>query len=95
MPIFYGDGPKLGLGLWNQPVHSLSLELAMIAGAFWWIGHWKRGKTLVGVLVVLGVLAYLVAPPNYPLGVAALGLGLFIGLAVLAGWAEKTTRLAP
>ena len=95
MPLWPG-GPKVGLGLWNSWVGSISVEVLIFAGAIWLYLHSPRPKDRVAAwalwsliaLLSLGWVAALLAPP--PPDVHQLAIGaLVIWITVpWAAWAD-------
>jgi hypothetical protein len=98
LPVWGQDSPMLGLGLWNNPMATLLLELVTLAaGVAVYIGfrsrrHPARPGRLAGLLLVL-VAVYLVSlfgPP--PPSVTAIAVADIIGLLLLAGFAAWADR---
>jgi hypothetical protein len=98
LPVSDSESPRLGLGLWNQPVVTLLLELATLAAgvavyvAYRSIRHPVRPGRLASLVLVL-VAVYLASffgPP--PPSVTAIGVTDLVGLLVLvafAAWADR------
>ncbi|HEX2219263.1 MAG TPA: hypothetical protein VHG35_10695 [Gemmatimonadales bacterium] len=98
LPVSGADSPRLGLGLWNQPVVTLLLELATLAAgvavyvAYRSIRHPVRPGRLASLVLVL-VAVYLLSffgPP--PPSVTAIAVTDLVGLLVLvafAAWADR------
>jgi len=97
LPLYPGDSPKVGLGLWNWPLLTALIEgsLFVIGTAFYLrttkaknaSGKW--GFWLMTVLLVVGHVAGLMSPP--PTSVAAIGwstqvLWLFV---LLGFWVDR------
>ena len=89
MPLWPGNGPKLGLGLWNSIPLTFAVEGAMwIAGIFFYMqslaqrnrrpGWWFWSFVIV-CTVMFASLPYTAPPPS----VQAIGLGGLIGWIVL------------
>ena len=98
LPVSGSESPRLGLGLWNQPVVTLLLELATLAAgvavyvAYRSIRHPVRPGRLASLVLVL-VAVYLASffgPP--PPSVTAIAVTDLVGLLVLvafAAWADR------
>lgn len=94
MPL-YPNGPKLGLGLWNDPLAERAIELGMYAVGIWIYLHATRARDGIGRWALFGLVTLLLlvflfnsAPPPSvtALWVAALAGG---GLAIAwAYWAD-------
>lgn len=90
-------GPKVGLGLWNSVPATVAVEALLFAGGAWLYyrtTRWRDGVgrfglyALVGLLVLIA-LANVVGPPPpsaEAIGVAGLGLWLFVAL---AAWVDR------
>ena len=94
----YGLPPKLGLQLWNYPLASHVLELALLAAAVSWLmvaqAAVTRRNTLIlaGVLVVSQLYAALFPPPPT---IALMCFTLLLSWAAypaLAAWLEHRAR---
>lgn len=92
-----GGEKKLGLGLWNQPVLAISLELTITVSAFYW--YIKSTKGPVVPPIVLGVVMVLLqavnwfAPPPETAGPALyIGAMIAFGIVTLAAWWVGSTR---
>lgn len=92
-----GGENKLGLGLWNEPVTAISLELVITVAAFYW--YIKSTKGPVVPPIVLGVVLLLLqainwfAPPPETAG-PSLYISAMIAftIATLAAWWVGSTR---
>lgn len=100
LPVSGSDSPRLGLGLWNQPLLTLLLELATLAAgvavyvAYRSIRHPVRPGRLASLVLVL-VAVYLMSffgPP--PPSVAAIAITDLVGLLVLVAFAAWVDRRA-
>lgn len=94
----YGLSPKLGLQLWNYPLASHVLELALLAAAVSWLMVAQAAVTrrntmiLAGVLVVSQLYAALFPPPPT---IALMCFTLLLSWAAypaLAAWLEHRAR---
>ena len=60
MPLWIGDGPRLGLGLWNSVPGTLIVETALLAaGVAFYIGR-TRARDRIGVVALWCLIAFLV-----------------------------------
>jgi hypothetical protein len=98
LPLSGGSAVRLGLGLWNQPIATLLLELGSLAAgvavylAFRSNRHPVRpGRLALLVLVLVGIyLLSFFGPP--PPSVGAIGVADITGLLLLvalAAWADR------
>lgn len=94
----YDDTLKMGLGLWNYPIVSLMLEMALLAGStiFYLAGNARVNRSerkriilFVAVLVVIGVINLLLPPPPSTGIFAIEALASYIAFALVAFWIEK------
>ncbi|GGA02932.1 hypothetical protein GCM10010923_09700 [Blastomonas marina] len=92
-----GGETKLGLGLWNEPVIAIVLELAITALAFSWYIRSTKGPIVppivLGVVLVLLQAINWFAPPPEAAG-PSLYIGAMIAFAIvtLAAWWVGSTR---
>jgi hypothetical protein len=95
LPVWGQESTKLGLGLWNNPMATLLLELVTLAaGVAIYAGfrshrHPVRPGRLAGLVLVL-VAIYLVnvfGPP--PPSVTTIAVADIVGLLFLAAWAAR------
>ena len=91
-----GGEEKLGLGLWNQPLIAIPLELGLIAIAFWWYMRRTKGP-IVPPLVLLAVMLAMQAinwfgpePLAADFAMLATALFAFAVLTALAYWVDLT-----
>ena len=91
-----GGQHKIGLGLWDHPLPTISLELALIFGSFLYFIRRTRGP-IVPPLILLGVLLAMQAlnwfgPPPVEAGPALYltSLAAFLILTLIAGWVGST-----
>jgi hypothetical protein len=90
MPIYPG-GPRVGLGLWNSVIGTVSVELVMFAAGVWiyavstrardGIGRWSFAAFVLFLLVVYA--ANLSGPPP---SVTAIWIAGLIGGMILLAW---------
>jgi len=96
LPLWPG-GPLVGLGLWNSVAGSVLVEAALFAGGtylYYRTTRWKDGVGRFGLYAFLGLLLLIAAgnllgppPPSaQAIGVAGLGLWLFVPL---AAWIDR------
>lgn len=91
-----GGNIKFGLGLWNEPLAAMALELGITLLAFLW--YWKRTKgPIVPPLVLIGTMLASQAinwfgPPPSEAGIAlyATALASFAIVTALAFWLDET-----
>lgn len=94
----WGSEPKLGLGLWNLPWVAMPLELAFIAGGFWWFARARGGMTtrlwtLLGVLLVVQAVNWFgPQDSSYSNAIPATMLAAYAVLIGLAVWADAPRR---
>jgi len=48
MPLYPGGGPRLGLGLWNHVVATMTVEIAMLAIGAWMYASVTRARDTIG-----------------------------------------------
>lgn len=91
-----GGSPKLGFGLWNEPLVAISLELGLILVTFTWYVKRTKGP-LVPPLVLLGTMLLFQAinwfgPQPQEAGIAMYLMALvsFGVLTALAFWLDET-----
>jgi hypothetical protein len=97
LPLWIG-GPKVGLGLWNSWLASISVEAILFGAGIWIYLHSTRARDRRGVyafwsLVVVLLLGWLAAlfgptPPNVP----QLALGALVMWSVFIPWAWWADR---
>ena len=64
MPISLGDGPKIGIGLWNYPMIAIPIELALFGIGVWLYSRCtkplnRKGNIGLWVLVLFLLVVYL------------------------------------
>jgi hypothetical protein len=93
----WGDEVKVGLALWNWPLTSYFLELAVVAASIAWMIRSKtlhigqlRSRILIlgGVLFVLQTGNHFGAVPGSVQAIALTALALYLGVAALGKWVE-------
>ncbi len=99
MPILSGNGPRIGLGLWNSHAATLLAEAVVFGGGLFLylkrhsarirpgIGFWS----LVAFLVAIQLGNPFVPPPASIVPVALLGLAML----PLVFWAHRVDRVSP
>lgn len=94
----YDDTLKMGLGLWNFPVISFGLEIALLAGGMTWylrsigaVGIAKTWPMWAFVVVLIGSQStvFFGAPPETPAQAAVLALVSYAMFSLVALWLEK------
>ena len=89
LPLWPGDSPRLGLGLWNSFVATVVIELGLFAVGLAMYLRGTRPKDRVGSWALAGLVAFLLliflsglsgAPPpsERAVGLVTLGLWLFV-----------------
>jgi hypothetical protein len=95
LPVFHGDGPKWGLGLWRHREAALAVEggLFLLAGLFWWRGERgrRRHHLLVTMTLVLAASFYIPTPPT-PALMAATEFATIAAAVWAAWWVERGAR---
>jgi hypothetical protein len=59
LPLYPGDGPKVGLGLWQSVPGTLAVELALFAAGLWIYLRTTRARDAAGRWALLGLVAFL------------------------------------
>ena len=98
MPIYPGNSPKFGFGLWNSVPATLAIESTMFAAAVWVYARSTRARDAIGRWAFIGLVALLAvsyvanvlggAPPS----VAAIWIAGLIGgglILALAAWSDR------
>ncbi len=89
LPLWPGDSPRLGFGLWNSFVATVVIELGLFAAGLAMYVRGTRPKDRVGTWALVGLVAFLLliflsgltgAPPpsERAVGIVTLGLWLFV-----------------
>ena len=91
-----GGPPKLGFGLWNEPIVAMPLELGLILLTFTWYVKRTKGP-LVPPLVLLAAMLLFQAinwfgpqPSEAGIGMYLMALVSFAVLTALAFWLDET-----
>lgn len=100
MPLWPGDSPMLGLGLWYSVPATLIVEGALFAAGLWIYvaattprdgtgryGFWS----LIGLMAIIWISGPFSAPPPSANAIASVGLALWL-LPVWAWWADRHRR---
>jgi hypothetical protein len=97
LPV-YGNSMKVGLGLWQFPMISFALEVAIVVSCLWLYlrGTVPRnavGRYGPGVFVLLMLMAQLVTmlgpPPPSTSAMASSALAAYLLFAFIAGWLDR------
>ena len=101
LPLFTGDSPRLGLGLWNWPAATVLVEGLLLAAGSWlylrttratdWIGSigfWS----LVGLLVIIYVGNLTGPPPPSVTAIAWVGQAQWL-LVGMGWWVDRHRHL--
>jgi hypothetical protein len=93
LPIAAGDGPKLGLGLWNHRWLAATVETGFVAaaGVVAWPLLPPARVRLLAILVGLSIFGYVAPAPASSSAVAASGLGFFVAMCWLAWRFERAS----
>jgi hypothetical protein len=104
LPLYPGNAPKVGLGLWNVPALETIIEGALFIGGLLLYPRTtrplnKKGSILLWILVALLVLSHIgnmMAPPPRSTTSVALGAELMWIFVALAFWTDhnRTIRSA-
>jgi hypothetical protein len=97
MPIYWPDGPQIGLGLWNSVPATLIVEIGMFAGGTFLYLRSTRAKDRIGRWGLAGLLGFLFVVylaasfgPPPPSGKAVAASALALWLVPLVGiWIER------
>ena len=60
LPLWFGDSPRLGIGLWNSVSATLVVELALFAAAIWVYSKLTVEKSKKGTWAFWSLIAFLV-----------------------------------
>jgi membrane-bound metal-dependent hydrolase YbcI (DUF457 family) len=103
LPLYPGDSPLLGLGLWNVPAATIAVEVVMFAPAVWLYSQGTRPRDRTGryafwafvALLALGYAADVAssAPPPSVAAVAWTGLVLGWLSPFWAAWFDRHREL--
>jgi FtsH-binding integral membrane protein len=61
LPLYPGDSPKFGFGLWNSPLLTLALEAVIFAGGLFLYVNVTKPINRVGSYALWGLVAFLIA----------------------------------
>lgn len=99
LPLWFGDSPKIGLGIWGNVPLTLITEIGFLFAGFWLYMSGTRAKTKAGnwgwwlfVLLLTLMWAFSIFGPPPPSIVGAVvvpGMILFIVIFLVAAWLEK------
>lgn len=93
-----GAPPKLGFGLWDQPLVAVPLELALTSLAFWFYLRRTRGPLLPPLLLFTVLLAFQAVnwfgpqPETYTAALPLSALASYALLIGLAAWVGQSRR---
>ncbi|ANY20607.1 hypothetical protein A6F68_02105 [Tsuneonella dongtanensis] len=91
-----GGSEKLGLGLWNQPLIEIPLELGITIGAFAWYMRATKGPVgppliLLAVMLVFQAISWFAPQPTeYSIALPLTALFAFSVVTALAFWVGRT-----
>ena len=97
MPLYPG-GPKYGLGLWNSPAATFTVEIAMFAIGVWMYARATRARDAIGKWAFVGVTGFLLvgfvinangAPPPSVTALCLMAIVLGGFTLAWAWWADK------
>ncbi|GAB3794956.1 hypothetical protein GCM10028819_10190 [Spirosoma humi] len=60
LPLYLGDSPKVGLGLWNNLSATVALEVGLLALGLWQYTRTTRPRNRTGRLALWGLVVFLV-----------------------------------
>ena len=94
----YGNGLKVGLGLWNYPIAALALEILFLFGGMY--VYWTTTKPIAGggrygmvvfglVMVAVQAFVFFGPPPTSDRAGALTALALYVLFASVAYWLER------
>ncbi len=88
LPIFHGDGEKLGFGLWRHRTLALAVELGLflVGAALVWS---RRRAPLLAIMAIILVASFYVPTPPSPAAMAATGLGLYAAMIAAAAFTDR------
>jgi len=98
----HDNAHKVGLGLWNYPMPACALEAAILLGGMWIYMRSTKSGSLVGkygmpgfgiALLAAHWVLFFGAPAGSPNAAAVLLLVLYLGLAAVAAWLERTRQV--
>jgi hypothetical protein len=94
LPIAAGDGPKVGLGLWNHKWIAAAVETGFVlaSGAIAWPVLPRRRRRLLAILAVLSLIGYVAPAPTKDVAMGFSGLGFFALMAWMAARFERGRR---
>jgi hypothetical protein len=93
MPLLPGDGPRVGLGLWNSVPLTLAVEGLLFAAGVWLFAHGRKLGAAFWSLIAFLVLVYLAnlfGPP--PPSERAIAVSMLPVGPALWWWANRATR---
>jgi hypothetical protein len=102
LPLWPGESPKVGLGLWNHTAATLAIEFALFASGIWLylgvtkardgVGRWGLAITLL-LVVILYLGAAFGPPPPSERALAFSALGAWI-VPPIFGWIDRHRSVA-
>jgi len=101
LALWFG-GPRLGLGLWNEPVAEEAIEIGLlaVAGAAWTAQRVRAGEStwpaaaFLAFLVVLQIMGLVLPPPGGPVPMGLNALAAYLVTAAVAALVERKPRTA-
>jgi hypothetical protein len=99
LPIAAAQGPKLGLGLWQNKPMALIVETGLFAGSalYWW---WRNRTSpearpvalALAILTLLGAASFFIPTPPTPTMMALTGLATYASCTGVAAWLDRRIR---
>lgn len=101
LPVFSGDGMKLGLGLWRSVAGTIAAEVGLLIWSLWRYrkvhvhkASVPRMTVAVGILIAAGLIQTLGPPTSTNHAVlSVLALISYTLAAVLASWADEPSKV--
>jgi membrane-bound metal-dependent hydrolase YbcI (DUF457 family) len=98
MPLYPG-GPRYGLGLWNNVMWTMIVEIAMLVAGFSVYANVTRAKDGIGKWAFRALFGFLMGfyvwdslDPSAPPSVTAIWISALIATAVMLGWMALIER---
>ena len=93
----WGDGYKVGLGLWDQPALAYLLEVLLLVGSVLWLAQsasWPAARrsalyTQAAALLVLQTASQFGATPNSLKAMVVSALFIYLAVPLAGKWAER------
>jgi heme A synthase len=98
LPLLGNDSPKLGLGIWNNALITLSLETALLLAGAWVYLQGSRPTSAIGKFGIPLLVLFMIAanvyniygpPPANPVALAATSLMIYLTFGAIAFWLDR------